>query len=373
MNELFLALLAIPLIVPFVMKIWTKGTIQWSELAICTLVTVLAGATVFYTGRYSETNDYEVWNGKVTKVYNERYQCYVNGYNGCEHYYTCNCHTTCSGTGENKVCTVSCDRCPVYDWEKSYFANTTIGVYNLGRGDRQGTIPSERWLKAYVGEPVSDSRSYTNWVKAVPDSLFNKSQVNIATLDKVPEYPIKVYNTWYVDRVVSVGVPIENIKEWNFKLQEMLSEVGSTKQANVIIMFVPQEDSAIRNAARVKWIGGKKNDVVLIIGVDNTEISWVDVFSWSKNGVFDVQLREEISSLKNIDFSEPNQTINLIKKNINANFVRRPMKEFEYLKDEIKPSIWVIVLTFILSLGVAVGSSVYMHKNELFNNKRRYY
>ena len=69
---------------------------------------------------------------------------------------------------------------------------------------------------------------------------------------------------------------------------------------------------------KIKIIGGKKNDAIVVIGVaEYPTIAWVDVFGWSKNEMFNVALRDEIIAMKKLDMT----LIDIIDRNVSEHFV----------------------------------------------------
>ena len=47
------------------------------------------------------------------------------------------------------------------------------------------------------------------------------------------------------------------------------------------------------------------------------------------------------------------------------------MEEFAYLKDEIEPPMWALMLMFGLSICISGGVAYFMHKNDVFGDERR--
>jgi len=41
------------------------------------------------------------------------------------------------------------------------------------------------------------------------------------------------------------------------------------------------------------------------------------------------------------------------------------MKDYEYLKDDIQPPTWVIILAIIIAFGMSIGLTFYFHRNEI--------
>ena len=57
--------------------------------------------------------------------------------------------------------------------------------------------------------------------------------------------------------------------------------------------------------------------------------------------------------------------MSIITDEISRNFVRRPMAEFEYLRDEIEPPMFAIVLAFLIAIPGSLALSRYFHKHEM--------
>ena len=50
-------------------------------------------------------------------------------------------------------------------------------------------------------------------------------------------------------------------------------------------------------------------------------------------------------------------------KTINEKFKRVPMEQFEYLKDQVEPPAWVIILSLVLGLGSSLGLAYFFTRN----------
>jgi hypothetical protein len=143
----------------------------------------------------------------------------------------------------------------------------------------------------------------------------------------------------------------------------MLRKLGPQKQANVIVVFVNEINSSYVHALEGAWLGGKKNDVIVVVGTTHyPAIDWVRVSSWTDKELFKVELRNDLETLGTVDKA---QFLGIIEKHTKTTFVRKNMADFEYLKDEIEPPTWVIVLAFVLGLSVALGLSYFFYRNDL--------
>jgi hypothetical protein len=298
---------------------------------------VLAG----YTGVLIHNRvDTEVWNGEVTKLVREQVPC--------EHDYKCNCRTDKDGR-------TTCDTCYEHDFDVDWKVENTAGDdIKIRRVDRQGIIPPPRWLSIHIGDAVAQTHYFVNYVMGAKDSLFNNRDAQTAFLrfkPMIPDYPDNVYDYYKIRRVLLVGnVPMDDLKlnAWNQQLPLMLRALGPRKQVNVIIVLTTVQDPNFANALKTAWLGGKKNDVVVVVGAaDYPKVSWARVFSWTDNETFKIELADAIQDHGTLD---PVDTPEMIGGFILKDFNRKHMKDFKYLAWESAPSISACTIIAILSL-----------------------
>lgn len=352
----FLTILLAPMLIPWAMKFFFHSTITMKEVGIHLLIVIIATTSMYALSTYSMTADVEVWNGQVTSKKKERVSC--------RHSYDCNCYSDSDG---NRHCSTCYDHSYDNDWN----VYSTLGTYTINTLDRQGLKTPPRWTRSKKGDPVAQKRPFPNYVKAVPDSLFHDDQaLNEKFEGKIPAYPDKIYDYHYINRILNVGTNVPITNALNKELALRLRTLGSARKNNTVIVFTNTDDPNYRYALESKWIGGKKNDAIVVIGVaDYPNIAWVDVFGWSKNEMFNVALRDDIIAMKKLDMT----LIDIIDRNVSEHFVKRSMEEFAYLKDEIEPPLWALMLMFVLSIAISSGVAYYMHKNDVFGDERRRY
>jgi hypothetical protein len=150
----------------------------------------------------SNTRDVEVWNGQVTGKYSEKVSC--------SHSYSCNCYRSCSGSGKNRSCSTICQTCYEHSYDVSWRVESNIGTYTISRIDRRGLSKPPRWDRVKIGEPVSDTHTYTNYIKGSPDSLFHKKKLLKKYQKDLPKYQSKVYDYYRLNRLVNLGVNVDN-------------------------------------------------------------------------------------------------------------------------------------------------------------------
>lgn len=349
---------------------FTAGAVYWHRKkfdpkplvflsVIGPLVVVLGYAIVLVNNRM----DTEIWNGQVTKLVREEVPC--------DHSYQCNCRTDKDGR-------TTCDTCYEHEYDVDWKLENTAGKdIEIERVDRQGIIAPPRWSSTHVGDAVAQAHYFVNYVMGAKDSLFSNTNAQAAFKQfqsQIPDYPDHVYDYYKLKRVLLVGtVPIDDLKlnAWNEQLPLLLRALGPEKQVNVIIILTTVKDPNFANAVRTAWLGGKKNDVVVVVGAeDYPKVSWARVFSWTDNEAFKVELADAIQDKGTLD---PVNTTEMIGGFILKDFSRKHMRDFNYLAWESTPSMSACVIIAILSL-LATGASVivFLNLDRPVHRHRRY-
>jgi hypothetical protein len=319
------------------------------QIIICVSIVVI----VWFAGKANMTADMELINGMVTGKAKVKVSC--------SHSYQCNCITTCSGSGSTRSCTTICQTCydhPYdYDW-RVYTSMFNRKSFNIRRINSQGTKEPPRWTKIEKGDPTTAEHGYTNYVKAVPRSLFNMTTDVDDYKDKIPEYP-RVYDYYRVNRILTIDMGLPDAVKWNKDLSEILKLLGPMKEANIIIIAVKIDDPKYKYAVENAWLHGKKNDIVIFLGTnDGKTFAWVDVMSWAKNDIFNVELKDALYRIGAFDRVKVMATIKDITSRL---FVRRSMEEFKYLENEIEPEPWVQMLAGVLGIVMSIIATLVMH------------
>jgi hypothetical protein len=357
--DLTFLLLCIPaIVIPLIAKYVFKTTITGKELALNIAIALLVVGGTIYAGRYSQTADVEIINGEVTGKRRDTVSC--------SHSYSCNCRTVTSGSGSNRTSSTSCDTCYEHRNDYDWLVLSNVGKFEIDRIDKQGSRTPPRWERVEKGQPVALENTYTNYIKGAAHSLFHSIEGEHKF--SLPPYPT-VYDYQYANRVLVDGVKVPNINEFNGRLANALKVIGPSKQANVVVVITKNPSAMYAKALKNRWLGGKKNDVVVVIGApDYPAIAWVDVFSWAKSDIVNVALRNEIYELKTVD---PESVVAAVTRVVLKEYVRKPMEEFEYLKDEVEPPTWVVILAAVFA---TLGSGLLawgFHRHDVFGDERR--
>lgn len=370
---MFYASFALIVAILVYIKIYYKFSIVQfvTQSAIALLVTLL-----FYSISYfgSGVYDVELWNGSISgKEYIQR-NCpsgrVSSKDNFCDEYHSFTVYVgqTCTGTGKDQVCVSNYATEYEYDfpWERKWFVYAkNIGLeLKIDKVDRQGRYEPPAYTAINVGDPASKYNEYKNWVKAASDSIFyENSKEEEKYKDSIPLYPDLIYDYIKVNRIITVDAVIDNLKEMNRYLSDALIVLGPNKQMNAIFVIVDgnKYDIDYAYAVRRAWKGFKKNDAVVFIGLNDNKAKWVEVLSWSKASIFNIQLRDKIMETSTNEFSMKS-AIDYLKEIGMNSYERRSMKEFEFLKDEIKISPWIYILMYV-SYAIAIFASTKLINN----------
>lgn len=336
-------------------KYFLHETYTWQEFGCSVAITGLIVSAVYFGGLYRTMMDTEILNGVISSK--ERiHDSYIRSY-------------SCGTPKVPRTCNET-------RYTVTWVANTTVGQVEFDTKDSgsrtvYNSADPQAYVAAYVGEPASLPHTYTNYVKAVPTSLFNSAGYVSMYGEKIPNYP-RVHSFYKVNRVFNIDstVPQEVLDELDRLLDNKLITLGHTKQANIIAIFTDIKDPNYRYAVENAWIGGKKNDIVLFFGTEGNNIVWTDVMTWALNSGNELLVAELKRQLLAIGTVNTEAIVSTTERLVDALYVRPKMEDYEYLKNDIKPSpnllivCWVLnilsimVLTWWFHAKVQIGSTV---------------
>lgn len=367
-NAVFLALLLVPFLMSGINMMLGKrmGLRPGETLAFSAGGLVISAAIIsasFFGGKASKTIDEEVWNGRIVSKqrvhddYQESYQC--------------RCRTDSKGQQ-------SCDTCYRTHYTVKWSADSTIGRFTIKTLDETDDdvyrSPDPAFYKTIrIGEACVKTHNYTNYIKAVPQSLFHfeVKEIEKQFAGQVPQYPIELHSRWKIDRVLQVGMTVPHLNEWNAKLADSLKDLGALKQVNAVIVLTNIADQNYGYALQSAWLNGKKNDVILIIGAPEfpNKAAWVRVLSFAKDEIFTVHLEDSVRTLEQLT---PDLVIRSLTDSINEYYHRKPMAEFAYLDEENYPPNWLLAVTILFVIAAYVAFWIFMMKKSTGHKNQRY-
>ncbi len=340
-------LLLVPVLIGLVGLVLGKGLITWKEFVVQEIAVVALIGVGYLIALHSRTSDTEIWNGVIARKW--------QGSGSCCHSYPCHPHScNCDSKGR---CSTCYDTCYEHVADVTWNAVTSNGETAFYDGcNRPGSSPPARYDAIVVGEPTAIEHSYTNYIRGNPDSILRRTGAEERFASLIPAYP-RVYDHYRADRLIAVGVAVPDLRRLNARLSEINARLGAPKQVDIVVIVVNEADERYLEGLREAWLGGKKNDLVVVIGAPQfPRIAWAGVVSWTRNEEIKLSIRDRIASMRTFD---GDAVLDVIAEEVRAKFVRRPMADFEYLRSTIEPPTWACWLLFALGCLASLGLTWY--------------
>lgn len=340
------------LLVSLAAKLLFPKTITTEEALVMLGLNVLV-ALLFNLGTYaygrSQMYDTQLLSGYVMSKNSAKVSC--------EHSYDCRCRTIHHRDGKgNRYTTRECDTCYEHSYDVSWRVKTTLSDYTIPRVDRRGLTEPQRWTVVKVDEPVVETSGYMNYLLADEHTLFVET-LTPATYD-YPEYP-QVYDMWNVRRVIGVPEPLGSTL--NTLLNETLKTLGPAKQLNVVVVATKHNED-FYTGLMAKWKGGKKNDVIMVYGVDdNMNTLWFKSNSYAM-GMGNMLLHAKLAD-NAVGHPLDVKALTLQLATISTTYARLSASEFEFKANSIDTSFSTVLLLTLLNIAAAFGLAYTMHKN----------
>lgn len=220
--------------------------------------------------------------------------------------------------------------------------------YHKQKGSRPGMVAGDPYDYHAINEsgyvfPVTTWRSFENRVKAAP-SVFSYA--------KPPEgAPIFGYPTnrdkMRSDRLLGAATHVGALS-WDM----MNSRLGPYKKVNVIMIgWGSGHSSDVAHQQEAKWIGGKKNDLVLCYGD-----GWAYVFGWTEEEI--VKRNLETILLEN---RKDSTIIPLVEEEIIRNYKIKDWSKFDYIS--IEPPLWSYIVFIVVMVVAQTAFYIFAHMN----------
>lgn len=346
-----LLLLILPVLIGLIGFLKSGGEVNLKEFLVLEAVVVIVISVGFAIGAYNRTADKEIWSGTIAEKHTGLTTC------------SCHCVQVCSGSGKSRSCHQVCQICPQRFW-KATTTNDESAYYRLGMCDVPGQSTPKRYDAIVIGEPTAIEHHYANYVKGSENTIFKRSGTDLEKFkDQIPAYP-RVYDYYRADRFISEPND-DHQKHWNEQLAIENGKIGAAKQVSMIVIVTKASDPSYLEALRQSWIGAKKNDFVVVVGApEYPKIAWAGVLSWSNAEEAKIAVRDRIMGLSEFDGEV---VIKIISEEVNAKYVRREMKDFEYLKASIEPAALVKKILFFLGIAISVGLTIWFWREDPLN------
>jgi hypothetical protein len=220
---------------------------------------------------------------------------------------------------------------------------------------KSGFYSGDKNLYYYVNDtgyvyPTTKWKRFENRVKVAPSTF---SYVKVP--DTVPVFPYpENKNIFKSDRLLGSAQNQIDI----IKFDQLNSLLGPTKKVNLILIGFESNDSSFGQLQEAKWIGGKKNDLVICYGGHNGDSpTWVHCFGWTEHEI----VKRNLETLF-LNHPVKNSILSHIKQEVIANYEIKEWSKFDYLT--IEPPLWSYVTFIVFMITMQAGFWFYAHKNE---------
>jgi len=391
-NVGFWIILFIATIFGFYRKLTNPNNFTWAELPIqltaSTLTIIFLYMIFFFTA--GKLGDKEILNGYVQQA--EYYEEWTELVTYTEQEA---CGTDSNGNTQYRTVTKTRHDYHPPTWNLL----TTVGEININKSTYNNYISywgdekkkklfhanqisigdGDMYFCKYSGKndekliPASTDHLFINYLKA-SDSIRKVSGQISGFKDLLLPYPqihSEKFGPIEVNRVLDARTKTPQAwqKELDKLLDRSLTVLGPSKQVNILVYIAKTSDPQFGYALEEYWIRGKKNDVIVVLGMDQfPKINFVHIIAWTKVEEFPIMLRNKLMELS--DVSDAKQVASIITDQISASpnsggFLRMPMSDLEYLIKDIRLPLWCQIMIVVVGSAVSFGISVYLVRNDV--------
>jgi hypothetical protein len=179
------------------------------------------------------------------------------------------------------------------------------------------------------------------------------SFVKVPDSVKVFEYP-KNPSVWTSGRLLGTAKSV-GIYEWD----QMNARLGPLKKVNVIMVGFPPGTETMRGQyQQAKWLGGKKNDLVITFaGSPGQTPEWVFTFGWTEQEMVKRLIDGYVAEMATDSAIIPG-----IEKYVRDHYVIKDWDKFDYLG--IEPPGWSYIVFLLVMAAAQAGFYFFAHMNE---------
>jgi hypothetical protein len=357
--------------------LWRNHQVVWWEWLIGTVVALLTAGIMQMIALAGQTTDFESVSGEIVKV--------AHHPEWVEEYEQSHTRQVASGTDANGNTTYTTETYYTTEHdthEEHWVAHRSFGGWEDTRdieyetyrqikksfggrivdGGKQDTdhfggeydsgdnniyeTPNDKG----VVYPVTATKVFENRVKAAP-TIFSFAPVPTnVTVHPWPDNPDWMNS----DRVLGTAKGLISTYEWDV----MNSLLGPRKRVNVIIVGFGDKPSDYGHYQQAKWIGGKKNDLVITFGGGGKSqpAQWAYVFGWTESDLVKRNL-ETLFVQKPIN----DKIIPFVIDEVTKNYIIKDWSKFDYIS--IDPPTWSYWAYFIVMIITQSVLWVFFHNN----------
>lgn len=326
---------------------WQHREHDWMASGVALLTGLVVAFVVYYGPMYWQASDLELLSGSVVekkRVYDPDTESYDCGKDS---------------KGNTQTCTRDVPR---WRWD----VISDIDGAKFSEYTRQAIRSPEIYANAQIGDPFTSAHRFLNFQNVSDQSVMIDQEAGGQYVGWLPEYP-QVYGGFKVQRGFSTS-PFVDQRELSRQLNVAQKRWGPMHGVNVSIVVIGEHTDANKffHALKSKWKGGKKNDAVLIVRVDDAgRMTNTNAFSRSADDLTNEEglaftTLLHVNAMKTYSPASTKFDVEKIIASVDSSlayFKREDLGRYDFLKDEYTPPYWLIVLS-LLAVGVSVTLTV---------------
>jgi hypothetical protein len=249
-----------------------------------------------------------------------------------------------------------------FNWLCEHFGNKNFIEMNRHYyridGDAYQTIWSGQREKLV---PVSTIHTYTNRVQA-SSSVYRFPDITPEQAKKKGLYEYPAIDGQYQTENV-LGPVGKQKNEAERYIGFLNATMGRPNQIRLYILVWQNRDRQVAFDQQAYWQGGNKNEFVVCIGTDKQgNVKWCQPFSWTEKENFKVNIRNDVMTQRDkpLDLMK---VIRALEMRVPKEWERKQFADFNYLT--VEPPMWMIILTYLLAIGITVGTCYWCHVNDI--------
>ncbi len=366
----------VPIVIGFIL-VWQKKEIDIKEWLLGSGAAILLAIVFHLVACNGMTRDVQTLSGKIISAnhYPQWVECYQQS------------HSSTDSKGNTTTWITTEYETHYEKWSvnrnfgsKDDEENINESLYNQiknkfgGKIERKGTQTGDHLGYKFSGDdsiyttenqtgyiyPVTKTTTFTNKIKAAPTVFsFPKVPTNI----NVYEWPRN--NDWMNSgRLLGTAAIFFD----NYKFDCLNSELGPLKKVNLIIVGFGNKEEEIAHYQQAKWIGGKKNDLVICFsGSKGKPANWCYVFGWTEKEI----VKQNIQTIF-LNNAVNNDILPLLAVEIKKNYIIKDWNKFSYIT--ITPPTWSYYLYLILLTVTQIALYIWFNHADVFGDfNGRYY
>ena len=368
----------IPIVVSLIGYLFFNHKLTIIELLLSILGGVLAIIISYYSIKSVSLTDseyngymivearyYEPWETYVHKTcsYTTTHSCGKNCTYTVTHYYDCSycdehsARYTLLDSGGNEFSITKEEYnsyVKLWSHKKPQFVELNRDIEYYGGCGKDGDMYRVNWNGRIENSVASTTEiSFTNILKS-NHSAFNYPSISKEQAKELSLYEYPTINNYYQESVLGLdSITLQNGKYLMKYVNYLNGTLGKQYKSKVFLLIFPNKDIDIAFKQEAYWDGGNRNEINVCVGTDKVgNIKWVKVFSWNKDKLLSVNLREDIFQNKSLNNVVP--ICNIIENNVKTHYKWRDFEDFNYLSFQptTKQLILIYSITLIISLVI---------------------